>query len=75
MAQTQDSSGSLVGKILIATPPLDGSCFEKSVVYICSHAKSGAMGILINNVMNNISCMDVLEQLNIKNNIKTPYSS
>lgn len=58
--------GYLEGSLLIATPLLKGSCFEKSVVYVCAHNETGAMGILVNHTIGNIRCGDILSQLNIK---------
>lgn len=39
---------SLNNKLLIATPALGGSGFEKTVVYICEHNEHGAVGLVIN---------------------------
>lgn len=58
------------GQLLVATPLIGESCFEKSVIYICSHDENGAMGVLINNVLDDISCGDLLEQLNIKDVVR-----
>ena len=56
---------SLRGKLLIATPWLSGSIFEKSIVYVCYHGKEGAMGIVVNSVINSVSSSDILAHLNI----------
>jgi putative transcriptional regulator len=37
---------------------------------VCSHNAEGAMGVLVNNVMNDITCSDLLDQLNIKDAIR-----
>ncbi|MBI1275983.1 YqgE/AlgH family protein [bacterium] len=55
----------LEGQLLIATPQLTGSCFEKSVIYICAHNDEGAMGIIINQPMEALKSKDVFSQLNI----------
>ena len=65
-----DNPESLQGRLLIATPLVGTSCFEKSVVYICSHSKDGAMGVLVNTILNDISCSDLLDQLNIKDVVR-----
>ena len=36
---------------LVAMPDLDGTIFDKSVIYICEHDVHGAMGLIINNTV------------------------
>lgn len=68
--QSIDNPEYLQGRLLIATPLIETPCFEKSVVYICSHSKEGAMGVLVNAVLNDITCSDLLDQLNIKDAVR-----
>ena len=42
------SSSSLEGKLLLAMPGISDSNFGRSVVFLCSHSKQGAMGFVIN---------------------------
>ena len=49
----------LTGKFLVSTPKLDDDCFGQSVVYVCSHGKEGAMGILINKKLKDFSLSDL----------------
>lgn len=60
--------GSLAGKMLVATPVLQESCFARSVIFMCAHNGDGAMGIIVNYPVANVSIGDVMEQLRIKNN-------
>lgn len=53
---------------LLATPILNGTCFEKSVIYLCSHDENGAMGILINRCLGRLKSTDIFQQLNIAGN-------
>lgn len=66
LKQINITEGYLEGQLLVATPLLQGSCFEKSVVYICAHNDTGAMGILVNHTLNNLRCGDILSQVGIK---------
>jgi putative transcriptional regulator len=66
------ATGSLEGQLLIATPLLRESCFERAVIYICSHDKSGAMGLIINHVFCNLDCSDILDQPYLKNTLRSP---
>ncbi len=58
-------TGYLQGNLLIATPLMNGSCFEKSVILVCAHNDNGAMGILVNHTINNLKCGDILNQVGI----------
>lgn len=60
------SDGYLEGQLLIATPQLTGSCFAKSVIYICAHTSDGAMGIIINHLVDTIDSDEIFSQLNIQ---------
>lgn len=41
-------TGSLLGSLLVATPLLRDPSFERSVVLIVAHERSGAMGVVLN---------------------------
>ena len=49
----------LTGKILISLPKVDDDCFGKSVIYLCSHNKEGAMGFIINKKLKDFSLSDL----------------
>lgn len=61
-----NDSGYLEGRLLIGTSILRDSCFEKSVVYMCAHNKEGAMGIIINRTLNDVTCSDIFDDLKIE---------
>src|SRR5262249_9354657 len=42
-------SASLVGRFLVAAPSMPDERFQKSVVFICKHDDDGALGIIVNN--------------------------
>lgn len=58
--------GYLEKQLLVATPALTGSCFSKSVIYICVHNDEGAMGIILNQPLKNVAAPHIFEQLHIK---------
>lgn len=64
-AMTQNKAGSLAGHLLIATPAIQGSCFARSVVYLCAHNEAGAMGVIVNYPVESIRLDDIFEQLDI----------
>lgn len=55
----------LVGKLLVAMPALGDARFEHSVILICAHSAEGAMGLIVNKPLNELSFSDLLTQLNI----------
>jgi len=57
----------LEGKLLLATPQLRGSCFDHSVIYVCVHNENGAMGLIINNLMDDLTTSDILGQVGVHN--------
>lgn len=57
--------GSLRHKLLVAMPGVQGDSFIKSVIYMCAHSPSGAMGIVINQRMPDVKFRELLAQLNL----------
>ncbi len=59
-------SGYFEGQILIAMPQMADKRFAKSVVYLCAHSADGAMGLVVNKLIDTITFPDLLAQLNIE---------
>ncbi len=55
----------LTGKCLVSAPNLDAEPFVKSVIYICSHSQSGAMGFMINKRIKEFSFADLASHMPI----------
>ena len=55
----------LAGQILIAMPGMADPRFERSVVLICAHSDEGAMGLIVNKPLEELSFSGLLEHLNI----------
>ena len=55
----------LTGKLIIAMPALGDPRFAHSVVLICAHSEDGAMGLIINKPMDDLSFSELLTHLNI----------
>ncbi len=58
----------LTGQLLVAMPQMDDPRFARSVVFMCAHNADGAMGIVINKVVEEPSLTELLKQLGIENN-------
>ncbi|MCX0497767.1 YqgE/AlgH family protein [Erwinia billingiae] len=50
---------------LIAMPTLQDPLFKRSVVYICEHNDDGAMGVIVNKPMDNLTVDGILKKLKI----------
>lgn len=62
----------LTGKLLVAMPHMGDPRFSSAVIFICSHSKSGAMGLTINKPSERYSFSDLLKQLKIEVHAHTP---
>lgn len=60
------------GQLLLAMPNIGDPRFQKAAVYICAHDEKGAMGIVINHVMQGLEFGSLLKDLEIESNIKLP---
>ena len=57
---------------LIAMPGLDEPQFKRSVVYICEHNEDGAMGLVINKLVDDFTIENVLDKLDISPEPRDP---
>ncbi len=55
----------LCGKLLIAMPGMSDPRFARSVVYLCAYSDSGAMGLIVNKPLEDLTFRLMLEQLKI----------
>ncbi len=56
---------SLKGKILIAMPAMTDPRFHKGVILMLEHNAEGAMGVLVNKLLDAVKFKDLLDQLEI----------
>ncbi|MBA9082551.1 MULTISPECIES: YqgE/AlgH family protein [Bartonella] len=66
--------GFLNGKLLIAMPGMSDKRFVRSVIYVCAHSNSGAMGIILNQ-LHSIDFPELLLQLGVIEQAKKSYLS
>ena len=55
----------LTGKLLIAMPAMGDVRFARAVVLICAHSEDGAMGLIINKPVADLSLRGLLDQVGI----------
>ena len=61
-----EQSGFLEGKMLIAMPQMADPRFARTVLFLCAHSNEGAMGLVVNKLVDSITFPDLLHQLNIE---------
>ncbi|MFM9864764.1 MAG: YqgE/AlgH family protein [Micropepsaceae bacterium] len=64
--EQKPTGGYLEGQVLIAMPSMPDPKFSEAVVFLCAHSKQGAMGLVLNKVVSNITFVDLLKQLRIR---------
>lgn len=55
----------LTGQLLIAMPGMDDPRFARSVVFICAHSDEGAMGVIINKHLGDMTLREVFNRIEI----------
>ncbi|MEC7490316.1 MAG: YqgE/AlgH family protein [Pseudomonadota bacterium] len=65
MTDDSEKEGYLTGQLLVAMPQMLDERFSKSVIYMCAHNDDGAMGLVVNKVLENINFPDLLQQLDL----------
>lgn len=67
LSNHQDDETTLAGQLLVAMPNMSDPRFERSVIYVCAHGEDGAMGLVLNKLVEQITFPELLEQLGIDN--------
>jgi putative transcriptional regulator len=66
MAKADKNSVYMTGQLLIAMPGMRDERFARSVIYMCAHTDEGAMGLVLNQVIDSLSFRQLLGQLGIE---------
>jgi putative transcriptional regulator len=72
LGKMTENAGWLNGKLLIAMPSMPDPRFHRTVIFICSHSPSGAMGLILNRLYGELNFRGLLEQLNLSLSIGAP---
>ncbi len=65
--ETQDNY--LSGRFLLATPAMGDPRFKDALIYVCSHDRAGAMGLIVNKSKAGLLLSDLLEQIGIEGEV------
>lgn len=60
-----DASAYFTGRLLVAMPGIEDPRFERSVILLCAHDGSHAMGITINRPVDGLTVAHLLKQLDV----------
>lgn len=63
--QSSKNLSTLTGQLLVAMPQLQDPRFSHGVIYICGHDNNGAMGIVLNKVIDSLYLKDLLKQMEV----------
>lgn len=66
MGATKDQIGSLQGMLLVAMPTMPDPRFAHAVILLCAHNADGAMGLVVNQTVENVTLPEVISQLGIE---------
>ena len=70
MEETLDTYPSFKGQYLIATPAMGDPRFTQSVIYLCGHDASGAMGIVVNRSKMGLNMSELLEHVGVEGEVR-----
>jgi putative transcriptional regulator len=62
----------LEGKLLIALPGMSDPRFEKTVIFMCAHSQTGAMGLIINRPVTGLGFHELMKKLGLRLTANTP---
>ena len=65
MKRAPSEEGWLSGQLLIAMPGMEDPRFARAVICLCAHSSEGAMGIVLNRAIENLTFDDLLKQLDV----------
>ncbi|MEO0820278.1 MAG: YqgE/AlgH family protein [Pseudomonadota bacterium] len=61
----EGAEGFLCGQCLIAMPHMPDPNFKRSVVYLCAHSETGAVGLILNRPADELTLGDLFSKLSI----------
>ena len=58
----ESAAGYLTGHLLVAMPQMEDPRFARTVIFLCAHTSEGAMGLVVNKLMDSVAFPDLLDQ-------------
>jgi putative transcriptional regulator len=69
MTEELPGKGYLTGQLLVAMPGMPDPRFARTVIYMCAHSAEGAMGLVINRLMESLSFDELLQQIGLEDEL------
>lgn len=69
-ADSAPAYASYQGQYLIATPAMGDPRFRQTVIFLCAHDASGAMGLVINRAKSNLVISDLLDHVGVNGDVR-----
>jgi putative transcriptional regulator len=66
MASKNSDQSTLSGQLLVAMPQMSDPRFARTVVYLCAHSSDGAMGLVVNRLIDSLTFSSLLSQLGVE---------
>lgn len=66
MPAPDTASAYMTGRLLVAMPAIGDPRFEKTVIYMCAHTDEGAMGIVVNRLVGDLTVSELMTQLSLE---------
>ena len=70
--ETTQSEISLSGHLLVAMPQMEDPRFARTVIYVCAHSDDGAMGLVVNRLIDSMRFDSLLDHLNLDVDMSPP---
>jgi len=64
--ETTQSEITLSGQLLVAMPHMEDPRFARTVVYVCAHSDDGAMGLVVNRLIDNMQFDALLDHIGLE---------
>ncbi len=66
MTEQRRERSHLTGQLLVAMPSMPDPRFARSVIYLCAHSPDGAMGLIVNKLLDRVSFAEIARQVGIE---------
>lgn len=66
MSESDWNGSDLTGSLLVAMPGMGDERFARTVIFLCAHSEDGAMGLVVNKVMDELTLPALLRQLDVE---------
>lgn len=63
---TTFAESAITGQLLVAMPQMADPRFARTVIYVCAHSDEGAMGLVVNRLIDSLDFPNLLRQLGIE---------